>query len=147
MLRATELANIFSRQKFPAIRMILKLIYSALTMPSDPGPPLSLTVSSVSVTNITIQWDSIPCQDRNQRFDSSFRYRVIYHPLSDVTAGGARFASLSSREFMAPGLPLRTSFIFRVQAFNLFTIVQGLSAELTVNTTEPQGELLSLTLL
>ena len=69
-------------------------------------------------------------------------YRVTYHPLSDQNAGGADFVSLmSSREYTAPGLPPRTSYIFQVQAFNVFTVVRGSLAELAVNTSEPQGEL------
>jgi hypothetical protein len=68
-------------------------------------------------------------------------YRVTYHPLSDLSAGGGGLVSESSREYTATGLSPRTSYIFQVQAFNLFTAVQGSFANLTISTSEPQGEL------
>ena len=63
--------------------------------------------------------------------------------MSDLNAGGGGLVSTNNREFTASGLPPRTSYIFQVQAFNVFTVVQGSLANLTVNTSEPQGEFLS----
>ena len=67
-------------------------------------------------------------------------YRVTYHPISDPSAGGGGLVSTSSREFTASGLPPRTSYIFQVQAFNVFTAVRGSFANLAVSTSEPQGK-------
>ena len=117
--------------------------YHTLYYTTAPGPPPTPTASSVSVTNITIQWDPIPCQDRNQELDNNFHYRITYRPMSDPSAGGGGLVSQNSREFMARGLPPRTSYIFQVQVFNVFNDVQGSLANLTVSTSEPQGELLS----
>lgn len=70
-------------------------------------------------------------------------YRVTYRPISDPSAGGGGLVSTSSREFTARGLPPRTSYIFQVRAFDVLNFVQGSLANLTVSTSEPQGELLS----
>ena len=115
------------------------MMHDDITAPGPPPPP---TASSVSVSSITIQWDPIPCQDRNQPFDSNFMYRVSYHPLSDPSGGDVASLSQNSREYTATGLPPRTSYIFQIEAFNLRTFVRGSPANLTVNTSEPQGELL-----
>ena len=71
-------------------------------------------------------------------------YRVTYYPLSDPNAGGGGLVELNSRVFTATGLTPRTSYFFQVQAFNLFTIVQGSVADLTVTTSNPSSKLLNL---
>ena len=70
-------------------------------------------------------------------------YRVTYRPISDPSAGGGGLVGQNSREFTASGLPPRTSYIFQVRAFDVLNFVQGSLANLTVSTSEPQGELLS----
>jgi hypothetical protein len=67
-------------------------------------------------------------------------YWVIYHPLSDTNAGGGGIVSESIREFTATALPPQTSYLFQLQALNLFTAVQGSFTNLTVNTSEPLGK-------
>ena len=99
-------------------------------------------VSFVDVTNITIQWDPVPCQDHNQPFDN-FMYRVTYYPSSDQRLSARRggLVDQDSGVFPATRLPPRTSYIFEVQAFNLLTVVGGLVADLMVNTSNPQSKL------
>ena len=114
--------------------------YTCTHHTSAPGAPPSLTASSVNVTGITIQWDPVLCQDRNQLFNS---YVVYYYPSSDQTAGSGMLLPEDDRVFSITGLPPRTSYTFQVQAFNLFPSVQGLFASLSVNTSDPPSKLFS----
>ena len=104
-----------------------------------PGPPPSLSTSSINVTSITIQWEPVLCQDRNHQFNS---YAVAYHPVSDPNI--VRTSDLlpeANRVFTASRLSPRTSYTFQVQAFNVFPLVQGLFANLTVNTSVPTSNM------
>ena len=118
-------------------------IYSNLCTPlvmyTAPGLVKSLRVTSVNVTNITIQWDRVDCQQRNGRTDS---YTVVHFPTSDSYYGRyARTVSgVSDRMFTVTGLPPRTSYMFQVRASNPVLDVRGEVANLTVNTSTPQGE-------
>ena len=62
--------------------------------------------------------------------------------MSDPSAGRVASLSESSREYTAIGLPPRTSYIFKIEGLNHLTFDQVFSVNLTVNTSEPQGELL-----
>ena len=104
----------------------------------------SLKVSSIDITNITIQWDRVDCQQRNGGTDG---YRIVYYPISDpmdtnaMTISGVTDAN---RMFTVTGLPPRTEYVFKVQASNPVLDVRGDAANLTVNTSTPQGENSSL---
>ena len=105
-----------------------------------PGYVQSLRATSVNITNITIQWDRVDCQQRNGGTDG---YRVIYYPTSnpfDTNAMTLSGVSDANRIFTVTGLPPRTNYIFQVQAFNVVLDVRGEVANLTVNTSTPQGE-------
>ena len=107
-----------------------------------PGIPERLQTVSVSVTNITIRWDRVNCQDRNGRVDG---YRVVYYPTSssnlhDRIARTPDGTGDNDRMFSVTGLPPRTSYIFEVQASNTQIDVRGPAAFYTTNTTAPQGK-------
>ena len=107
----------------------------------------SLNFSSVSVTNITIQWDRVACQDRNGDVDA---YRVTYYPTEDSIDSNTRpiaGTSDNNRMFTVTGLPPRTSYTFEVQAVNSGLFVRGTPATLTVSSSAPQSELLTFSLL
>ena len=102
----------------------------------------SLNFSSVSVTNITIQWDRVACQDRNGVVDA---YSVTYYPTEDSTDSTRQPISGTSdnnRMFTVTGLPPRTSYTFEVEAVNILLFVLGATATITVSTSAPQSELL-----
>ena len=105
-----------------------------------PGHVQSLRATSVNVTNITIQWDRVDCQQRNGDTDG---YRVVYYPTSnpfDRNAMTVSGVSDANRIFTVTGLPPRTNYIFQVQAFNVVLDVRGEAAHVTVNTSTPQGK-------
>ena len=110
-----------------------------------PGMPQSLTTTSVSVTNITIQWDRVNCQERNGPTDS---YRVVYYPTSNSSKRHAQIVVGTrdgDRMFSVSGLPPRTSYTFEVQASNPVINVRGAPATITVATTPPQSKKTILT--
>ena len=92
------------------------------------------------VTNVTIQWDRLDCRDRNGPTDT---YRVIYSssaaPSTIIHAQTISGTEYHDRIFTATGLPPRSSYIFRVQAYNLVIDVFGTAGSLNVSTTAPQG--------
>ena len=111
--------------------------------PSAPGVPQSLNASFVTVTNITIQWDRVNCQQRNGDTDS---YRILYYPAANSNARMAQTIQgieESNRIFSVTGLPPRTSYTFEVQASNTLLDVRGSPAVLTASTLAPQGKILS----
>ena len=101
----------------------------------------SLTASSVNITNITIRWDRVDCQERNGHTDS---YRVVYYPTSILRDYFARtLAGIedNDRIFSVTGLIPRTSYTFEVQTVNPNIDVCGPPAFYTANTTAPQGSI------
>ena len=109
---------------------------------SAPGAPQFLRASLVSVTNITIQWDRVNCQERNGGTDA---YRVVYYPTSNYNERMARFVpgtNDNERMFSVTELPPHTNYTFEVQASNTLDQISGIAANLTVSTTVPQCELL-----
>ena len=112
-------------------------------VPLAPGVPQSLRATSVNVTNITIQWDRVNCQERNGGTDS---YRIVYYPTTNFNARMAQIVQGtedSDRMFSVTGLRPQTSYTFEIQASNFLVDVHGASATLTVSTSVPQGELLA----
>ena len=106
----------------------------ALFFLSAPGLVQSLRVSSVNVTNITIQWDCVNCQQRNGPI-GNYRVSVNGEGVSRVIP-----RLVSSRMFTITGLPPRTSYTFQIMAVNTVLFVFGEAATLTVNTLAPQGD-------
>ena len=97
----------------------------------------SLRVSSVNVTNITIKWDRVNCQQRNGPTDA---YRVSVNGLGVSMFTVVSVTSKEARMFSVTGLAPRTSYTFEVQAVNQALFVLGEAATLSVNTSAPQGE-------
>ena len=91
----------------------------------------SLTASSVNVTNITIQWDCVDCQERNGHTDG---YRIVYR-IARTLIG----TEDNNRMFSVTGLPPRTSYTFEVQASNPNIDACGPPDFYTASTTAPQG--------
>ena len=105
-----------------------------------PGIPEELQTVSVSVTNITIQWDRVNCRDRNGHTDS---YRVVSYPTlspNDRVAQRVVGTEGNDRMFSITGRPPRTNYTFEVQAVNPNLDVSGPPAFYTESTTAPQGK-------
>ena len=128
------------------ITFILLVIVATFMMclpQSAPGSVQSLTVSSVSVASITIQWGRVNCQERNGRVDG---YRVAYYPTFSSNIAGDQVAwrlsgtDDSDRVLSANGLAPRTSYTFDIQASNPHIDARGPPAFITANTTAPQGK-------
>jgi hypothetical protein len=100
----------------------------------------SLTASSVTVSNITIRWDRVDCQERNGHTDS---YRIIYYPVSDLSFGTNALTIFGTgdgnRIFSVDGLPPLTNYTFEIQASNPNVDLRGPPAVYTAETTAPQG--------
>lgn len=102
--------------------------------------PQSLRSTSVSVTNITIQWDRVNCEECNGPTDS---YRVVYYPTSNSSKQHAQTVVGTrdgDRIFSVSGLPPQISYTFEVQASNPIINVHGAPATITVSTTPPQSK-------
>ena len=105
-----------------------------------PGLVQSLTTSSVNVTNITIRWDRVDCQERNGHTDG---YRVVYYPTLSSNSRISRTligTGDNDRMFSITGLPPRTNYTFAVQASNPNIDVRGPPAFYTASNTAPQGK-------
>ena len=100
-----------------------------------PGLVQSLRVSSVNVTNITIQWDRVNCQQRNGP-TSGYGVRVTGPGVSVFSLVSG--TSEENRVFSITGLAPRTSYTFEIQAVSS---IFGEAASLTVNTSAPHGEI------
>jgi hypothetical protein len=99
-----------------------------------PGMPQSLITTSVSVSNITIQWDRVNCQERNGPTDSYNANSSERHSQIVIgTRDGDRILTVS-------GLPPRTNYTFEVQASSPVINVHGAFATITVSTTPPESE-------
>ena len=116
--------------------------YHKNVSPTAPGLVQSLSASSVNVSNITIEWDRVDCQERNGYTDS---YRVVYYPTLDPGDRSARTVAGtgdSDRIFTITGLPPRTSYTFEVQASNSYLDVRGARATFTISTSAPLSEII-----
>ena len=93
-----------------------------------------------NITNITIQWDRLDCQDRNGQIGG---YRIVYSssaaPSTIIDAQRISGTEDSDRIFTATGLLPRSSYIFQVQANNVRLDVHGAAGSSNVSTTAPQG--------
>ena len=102
----------------------------------------SLTASSVNITNITIRWDHVDCQERNGHIDS---YRIVYYPTFDPYGYRTNARTIfgtgdDDRLFSANGLLPRMNYTFKVQTSNFNIDARGPPALYTANTTAPQGK-------
>ena len=97
--------------------------------PVPSGPPQSLMVTSVTVSNITIQWEEVDCVQRNGRISSYF---LMY-----TVDGESMQTSTTDKMFTAVGLQPRTNYTFTVVASHSHLI--GSPASITVETAAPQG--------
>ena len=118
--------------------------YVMMSLPqSVPGLVQSLSVISMNVSSITIQWDRVDCRERNGRIDG---YRIVYYPIlcsspNNQVAWTLNGTRDTDRVFSINGVPPRTSYTFEVQALNNYINMRGPSALYTANTTAPQGRL------
>jgi hypothetical protein len=94
----------------------------------------------VNVSNITIQWDRVDCQERNGHTDG---YRIVYYPTFDPNDRVARTLAGtedSDRMFSITGLPPLTNYTFEVQGSNPNIDLRGPPAIYTASTTASQGK-------
>ena len=115
---------------------------SSVSYTSVPGAPQSLRATSVTVTGMTIQWDRVNCQNRN---GPTGGYRVSYYPTSNpymlnsyIFAGTGE----SDRILNVTGLPPRTKYTFKVQAYGAWLDIRATLATINVTTSVPQSEFL-----
>ena len=99
---------------------------------------------SVDITNVTIQWSSIPCLQQNGRIAG---YRIIYYPYSSDE--GRMNQIIDSMEFTVVGLQPQTMYTFEVNGFTMSNNVQlhGPAATIMISTLIPQGIIIIITLL
>ena len=100
----------------------LSLAWILYLVPS--GSPVSVSFGNVTLTSITVQWEEVPCSDRNGNITSyTMKYISTTPPTTNTMSG------LSSKEFelVVGGLLPRTSYTFTVR-------VEGASST-TSNTT------------
>lgn len=103
--------------------------------------PQSLRPASVNVTNITVLWDRVDCQQRNGFIDS---YQVAYYPTDDTNATLIQTiygTEDDDRIFIVSGLLPRTSYTFEVQAINAVLDISGAPTSIDVSTSTPEGKL------
>ena len=95
----------------------------------------------MNVTNITIRWNRVDCQERNGHTDS---YRIVSYPTLSSDSYDRIARTLvgiedNDRMFSITGLPPRTSYTFEVQASNPTIDARGPPVFYTASTTAPQG--------
>ena len=106
-----------------------------------PKPP-SVTTKVVDVTSITLQWDPLPCRDRNgEHFN---HYRIFYFSTVALDQGNVDVVLENDKQFTLSRLPPRTSYEFLAQAVNLATSLYGEFAAFRVSTSAPSSKLLLL---
>ena len=128
--------------KFDIITVSLMTIADLI---AAPGFVQSLNFSSINVTNITIEWDRVDCQERNGQI---YSYRVIDYPTLQPDVVSTRMViGTSNRMFTFTGLAPRTTYTFKVQAWNsgLHVPINYPASTITITTTAPKSELLYLT--
>lgn len=97
--------------------------------PVPSGPPQSLMVTSVTVSDITIQWEEVDCVQRNGHI---MGYFLMY-----TVDGESMQTSTTDKTFTAVGLQPRTNYTFTVVALHSHLI--GPPASIKVETAAPQG--------
>ena len=90
------------------------------------GPPVIIMPPTVSSRSITVDWNEIPCMQRNGRI---IRYEVEFGPSGDGT--------ISGRSFTANGLTPFTNYTFRVCGVNSEGL--GPYSDLIIITTSEEG--------
>ncbi len=95
--------------------------------PSDRVQNLAINTSRSSPISITIQWDRVPCIDRNSNITG---YTVVYTPPTTITA----VSGTDTREFTFPVFP-RTLYSFQVTPTS--GSGSGPGSQLITHTTDP----------
>ena len=108
-----------------------------LTVPS--AGPSSVTPTTVGTTSITIEWSELDCTDRNGEITG---YRVRYGPTS--TPSQRQISTISGRMFTVDREFITLSYDFEVAAVNVNGTGLYSTPPLTVDTTIPSGNILSL---
>ena len=94
---------------------------------------------SVDITNVTLQWNPIPCLQQNGQIVS---YRVVYYSNSSAPEKTKHQIASNIMQFTAVGLQPQTMYRFEVNGVSTLndnTEVHGPAAMLTVTTSQPQG--------
>ena len=106
------------------------------------GVPQKLNISSVHLTNITVQWDHVECSQRNGEIDG---YRLIYFPSANSSDNESILINGSnSKTFTIVGLQPRMNYTLILEAVNSELSLFGPDAQETVITQNPDGTKLIL---
>ena len=109
------------------------LFYSAIevlfSFIAPSGPPVIAMSPTVSSRSITVNWNEIPCIQRNGRI---IRYEVEFGPSEKGTT-----SMISSKSFTANGLIPFTNYTFQVHGVN--SVGSGPYSDLIIITTSEEG--------
>ena len=95
------------------------------------GPPVIVMSPTVSSRSITVNWNEIPCIQRNGMITG---YEVEFGPSGEGT--------ISGRSFTANGLTPFTNYTFQVRGVN--SVGPGPYSDLITITTSEEGNLMKL---
>ena len=112
--------------------VVLKYVLFSFIAPS--GPPVIVMSPTVSSRSITVNWNEIPCIQRNGRI---IRYEVEFEPSGEGTT-----SMISGRSFTANGLTPFTNYTFQVRGVNSES--PGPYSDLITITTSEGGNLIQL---
>ena len=119
---------------------MLQLIFSGKDMllyAAPTGVPQELNISSVNLTNITIQWDPVECSQRNGEIDG---YRLIYYPTTNSNSNqSVLIYGSDNRTFTVVGLQPSINYTLNLEAVNRNYSLFGPDIQETVVTSNPDG--------
>ena len=101
------------------------------------GAPHGINISSVNVTNITIQWNPVECLNRNGEIDG---YILTYYPTTNSSDNqSVLIYGSNNRTFTVVGLQPSISYMLKLRAVNGNYSLLGPEMEETVVTSNPDG--------
>ena len=121
-----------------AYYVLLNLTCEVFRFIAPSETPQMLVCVSVDITNITLQWNSIPCVQQNGPIVG---YQIIYYPNTSVRERTTNRTAPNIMQFTAVGLQPQTTYIFEVNGITTLNNMQlhGPAATITIPTSQPQG--------
>ena len=121
--------------------MIISII-NFLTNIAPSGAPQDLNITSVDLTNITIQWNPVECSQRNGRIDG---YRLIYYPtMNSNNNESVLIDGSNTNTYKVIGLQPRVEYTLVLGAFGGNYSLFGDESRTVVLTSVPQGIIMSI---